>query len=431
LNLTESSFKLTQDVHPKKSDLNTRSPAPEKQELLRAISLPLLVLYGLGVTIGAGIYVLIGATVAQAGIYAPSSFLIAAFVMAFSAGSFAELTGRFPKSAGEAIYVDAAFGKPWLTRVTGGFVILSAIVAAAAITLGGTGYVLAILDLPQPLVVIAIVVLMGTVAGWGVLESVTFAAVFTVLEIIGLLIIIIAGIWAHPDIPQRLPEVFPPLSNPAAMSAAFTTSLIAFFAFIGFDDVVNLVEETKDPIKKMPRAIILTLLIVTLVYFSVATVAVMTIPHQALATTGAPISLMFEQLTGLSPLAISLIAIVATLNGIVIQIIMASRVLYGLGNAGRIPEFFGSVNASTHTPLVSTFIVSSLVLVLALFFPISRLAELTTQIILVVFTLVNLSLATIKFRKAKAPDGVFIVPVWIPVLGFLSCIALLAGPFIL
>ena len=409
------------------------SPANDdvRPELIRAISLPLLVLYGLGVTIGAGIYVLIGAAVDQAGSYAPSSFLLAAVVMAFTAGSFAELTGRFPKSAGEAIYVEGGFGWPWLTRATGGFIVLSAIVAAAAITLGGAGYVVSIIDLPRSSVVVGIVVIMGAVATWGVLESVTFAAIFTVLEIIGLMIIVVAGFWTNPGIISRLPEVFPPLTDTVALSAVFTTSLIAFFAFIGFDDVVNLVEETKTPQRDMPRAIIWTLLAATLIYFLVVSVAVLTIPHADLTGTGAPISVLFERLTGLSPLAISLIAIAATLNGIVIQIIMASRVLYGLGNAGRIPTVFARVNSVTHTPLISTLLVSVLVLLLALFLPIDRLAEMTTQIILIVFVLVNLSLARIKLRRDPAPEGIFIAPIWVPVLGSLTCLGLLAGPLLI
>ncbi|NKB28211.1 MAG: amino acid permease [Rhodobacteraceae bacterium] len=412
------------------NDAGTSLAADEpRPALIRAISLPLLVLYGLGVTIGAGLYVLIGSAVAQAGSFAPSSFLLAAIVMGFTAGSFAELTGRFPKSAGEAIYVDAGFAWPWLTRATGGFIILSAIVAAAAITLGGAGYVVSIIDLPKPWVVAGIVVIMGTVAAWGVLESVTFAAIFTVLEIVGLMIIVIAGLWTHPDIVLRLPEVLPPLSDTVALSAVFTTSLIAFFAFIGFDDVVNLVEETKSPKRDMPRAIIWTLLAATLIYFLVVSVAVLTVPHEQLTGTDAPISVLFERLTGLSPLAITLIAIAATLNGVVIQIIMASRVLYGLGNAGRIPGVFARVNPVTHTPLISTVIVS--VLVLALFLPIERLAETTTQIILVVFVLVNLSLVRIKLRGDPAPEGVFVAPIWVPVLGVVTCLGLLAGPVVI
>ncbi|MSU91482.1 amino acid permease [Rhodobacteraceae bacterium 2CG4] len=410
------------------SDVTIKHPAPT---LRRAISLPLLVLYGLGVTIGAGIYVLIGVAVEQAGMFAPSAFLLAAVVMAFSACSFAELSGRLPQAAGEAVYVEAAFGLRWLTLATGFCIVLSAIVAAAAITLGGTGYILTLIALPQPVVVAAVIVLMGTVAAWGVLESVTFAGIFTVLEILGLLVIVAAGVRAQPEILLRLPEVVPAPGDGAALAAVFGASLIAFFAFIGFDDVVNLVEETRDPARVMPLGIGLTLVLATLLYVMVATVAVMSVPHAELAGTGAPIALLFQRLTGLSPVAISLIAIVATLNGIVIQIIMAARVLYGLGAAGRLPRRFAAVNPRTRTPLFSTALVSAAVLCLALFLPIGRLAEVTTQVILVVFALVNLSLFVLKRRRVPAPAGVFTVPAWVPAVGVVTCLGLLLGPLLI
>ena len=159
--------------------------------LRRAITLPLLIFYGLGVTIGAGIYVLVGATAAQAGIYAPASFLVAAVVMLFSAGSFSELSGRFPLSAGEAAYVEAAFKRPSLT-----------------------------------------VAISGMLAAWGILESVRFAAVLTLVEILGLVIVVAAGIWHQPTIIFALPSVFPEPSDTAALGAIALTSLIAFFAVV-------------------------------------------------------------------------------------------------------------------------------------------------------------------------------------------------------
>ena len=399
--------------------------------LKRVISLPLLVLYGLGVTIGAGIYVLIGETAARAGYYAPMSFLLAAVVMAFSAATFAELSGRFPQSAGEAIYVKEGLRSDKLSLLTGGIVIMSATVAAATITLGGTGYVLALLGIPREVVIVSIVVLMGGVAAWGVKESVIFAAVFTVLEVLGLLVIIVAGIWTQPEILSRIPEVVPSFNDGAAMTAVFTTSLIAFFAFIGFDDVVNLVEETKNPTKTMPLAILIVLVTATALYFMVTTVAVLSVPMEDLAQSEAPIGLLFERLTGTSPLIITLIAIVATLNGIVIQIVMAARVLYGLGKKRIIPAFFARIHPRTRTPMVSTAIVTVVVLALALFFPMGSLAEVTTQLVLSVFALVNVSLAVLKFRNIPAPEGVYTVRVWVPIGGALTCLLLLIGPWVL
>jgi amino acid transporter len=398
--------------------------------LRRVIGLPLLVLYGLGVTIGAGIYVLVGETAARAGVYAPSAFLLSAVVMGFSAASFAEFSGRIPEAAGEAVYVDAGFGRGWLTLATGGLIVFAALIAAAAISLGAAGYLRMLLPLPQPAAVVLIVLGMGGLAAWGIRESVTFAGVMTLIEVAGLAVIIGAGFLREPDLLLHLPEALPAPGDGAALAGVFSASLVAFFAFIGFDDTVNLVEETREPRRTMPWAILITLVAVTVLYLLVAFVAVRAIPLDELAASRAPVALMFERLTGLSPASITLIAIVATLNGVVIQIIMAARVLYGLARKGRLPALLSRVHPRTQTPAAATVAVTGSVLALALFVPLDRLAEATSTVILVVFTLVNLALLRLKRRGVPAPAGVFTVPAAIPAIGAVSCAGLLAGALV-
>jgi len=418
------------------SNLNTqhdrqRAEPDQQPSLRRVISLPLLVLYGLGITIGAGIYVLIGSAASMAGIYAPSSFLFAAFVMAFSAASFAEFSGRIPQAAGEAAYVDSGFGQNWLTLATGLFIVFSATIAGAAIAIGCAGYVSTLIPLPVWLLAAIIVILMGLLASRGIRESVMFAGVLTVIEIIGLLIIIVSGYLHEPGIFVKIPSAIPPLGDIAALTGVFSASLIAFFAFIGFDDVVNLVEETHNPKRTMPWAIIISLIAVTVIYFLVVFVAVQSVAIDELASSNAPIGLLFERLTGISPLGITLIAIVATLNGVVIEIIMASRVIYGLGKKGHLPLALSRVNATTQTPLNATILISLVMLTCALFVPLDFLVTTTSQIILAVFALVNLSLVVVKLRGDPAPDDIFTVPVIIPIIGILTCIFLLFGPLVI
>lgn len=406
--------------------------------LRRVIGLPLLVLYGLGVTVGAGIYVLIGTTSARAGLYAPSSFLLASFVMVFSACSFAELSGRIPQSAGEAIYVDTGFKRTWLTLATGFGVIFSAVIAAATISLGCAGYLAAVLEavfpvtvaIPRWVLIAAIVTLMGAIASRGIRESVLFAGVLTTLEIVGLLLIIIAGYRHNPAMFEQVSAVIPPLGDQQAWLGVFSASLIAFFAFIGFDDTVNLVEETRNPTRTMPLAIGITLGLVTVIYFLVTFVAVTTLGTEELAASEAPLGLLFARLTGLSPLVISLIAVFATLNGIVIQIIMASRVIYGLGKKGRVPEILARIHPATRIPRNATVLVTSGILVLALLVPLERLAELTSQIILAVFALVNMALVLIKWRGEPAKENVFTIPMVVPIVGAVTCLALLLGSLV-
>src|SRR6476659_1333243 len=140
--------------------------------LRRQLNLPLLVLYGVGITVGAGIYVLIGAVAGYAGAYAPWSFVLAAAAMAFTVASYAELSTRFPVSAGEAAYVKAAFQSRLLARLTGLLTIAIGVVCSAAVAVGSTGYIQEFIDLPQGVIVVAVIVVLGAIASWGILESV-------------------------------------------------------------------------------------------------------------------------------------------------------------------------------------------------------------------------------------------------------------------
>jgi amino acid transporter len=394
--------------------------------LRRSIGLTGLVLYGLGVTIGAGIYVLVGETVLRAGEFAPASFLLSAFVMAFTAGAFAELVGRVPKAAGEANYIEAAFRLAPLTVIIGLAILIEAMIAAAAITVGASGYVAQVIPLPQPALIVLIIVVMATVAAWGIRETVIIAGIMTVAEVAGLLVIIGAGIGSDSEILASLPRALvPPLSDWVAVSGVFSASLIAFFAYIGFDDVVNLVEEARNPRRIMPWALGLTLLIVTLLYVLVSHISATAIPVAEFKTTTAPISLLFERLTGFSPLTITLVAILATMNGVGIILVMAARVTYGMARERRLPAWIGKVNPHTRTPLRATVLVATIVLGLALFTPLDTLAETTSEVLLSVFVFVNAALVWLKIRRVPAPQGTFTVPLAVPVLGAIFCLFLL------
>lgn len=409
-------------------DVRQDTPEPRDAGLKRTIGVVGLVLYGLGVTIGAGIYVLVGETVVIAGSHAPAAFLLSAVVMGFTAGSFAELSARVPKAAGEAVYVEAAFHLPALTILVGLVVLAEAMIAAAAISVGAAGYVAELVALPRPVLIAGIVLLMAGIAAWGIRESIAIAGAMTLIEVAGLLVIIGAGVAADPAGLATLPDtLIPSFSDSAVISGVLSASLLTFFAFIGFDDIANLVEEARNPRRDLPRALILTLVIVTLIYVLVSFVAVRGVPVGEIAATDAPISLMFERLTGLPSLAITLIAIVATMNGVVIVLIMAARVAYGMANAGRLPKWIGHVSPATRTPLRATVLVAAIVLVLALFIPLGLLAETTSAFLLSVFAVVNLALFRMKLGHVPAPEGAFRVPILVPVLGALSCIGLLFG----
>lgn len=213
--------------HPPQALAGTPSNAPVAPTTLkRRLGLPLLVLYGTGITVGAGIYVLFGAVAGHAGVYAPWSFLLAAAIMALTVASYIELSTRFPVSAGEAAYVKAAFESRLLSILIGLLTIGIATVSSAAVALGSAGYIQQFLDWPRELIVIAVVVLLGAVAAWGILESVVLASLFTLIEVGGLVAIIAS------DVPIGAALSNVPALEVTTLSGIAFGSLLAFFAFI-------------------------------------------------------------------------------------------------------------------------------------------------------------------------------------------------------
>jgi amino acid transporter len=181
--------------------------------------------------------------------------------------------------------------------------------------------------------------------------------------------------------------------------------------------MVNVAEEVKGVRRTLPIAIIITLGITTILYMLVTVLAVLAMPIDTLSGAEAPLALLYTQVTGLQPTVISFIAVVAVLNGALIQVIMASRVLYGLSREGWLPVVISRVNPRTQTPVVATMLASMIVLVLALWLPLITLALTTSMTVLVVYGTVNLALWRIK-RRDPSPAGVITFPLWIPIVGF-------------
>lgn len=359
-------------------------------QLKRAIGLPLLVLYGLGVTVGAGIFALIGEIVGMAGDKAALSFLIAGLIAGSTGLSYALLVRVFPKAGGEAVYVNRGLG-PKFGRLAGLGVAATGIISSAAISLAFAGYAGTLVDLPEIVLVGIIVIFLTAIAWWGIRESVAFAAIITVLEVGTLLFIILFG--------MPYLDNLPPVSSLLALDGGYTGlvpvmsgAIIAFFAFVGFEDIANMAEETVNPEYTAPRAIIWTLVLTVLIYVTLALVAVSVVDRHELAQSPAPLSYLFEQVTGLSGKPISAIAALAMINGVLVQMVMSARVLYGMANEELIPTWFASVDPVRRTPARATLFVSATIFLLAVSIPLIRLAEFTSMIILAVFALVNLSL---------------------------------------
>ncbi len=398
-------------------------PAGSAVPLRRRLGLPLLVLYGTGITVGAGIYVLIGEVAGHAGGFAPWSFVLAAAVMALTVASYAELSTRFPVSAGEAAYVMAAFRSRRFAMAVGVLSVAIGVISSAAVALGSVGYIQQFIPLPQYLIVLAVLALLGGVAAWGILESVLLASVFTVIEVGGLLIVIVAAVYN--DLPFVAAITTLPPMNATALSGIAFGGLLAFFAFIGFEDLANIVEEARVPHRDIPRAMVLTLLISTVLYVLVAAIAVSAVSAERLTSSPAPLSLVFREVAGVSPATISAIAIVATLNTILAQLTMAARVIYGLAREGSLPSGLARVHPRTRTQLAATAFVVIAIVPLALLVPLTPLAEITSLATLSVFAVVNLALLRLRYRGAESLVPHVTVPIWVPAIGFATCAAMI------
>ena len=394
-------------------------------KLKRTLTLPYVVLYGLGVTVGAGIYVLVGEVITRTGQYAPVSFLIAGLVMLLPAAAFAELTGRMPFAAAEAHFVGTGFHSPKLFLLVGLAVAAVGLISSAAIAHGAVGYLSQLLDWPVTALLILVILTTGIVSGVEIRNSIAVAGLLTLIEVGGLLSIIIGSIWAGNDLGAQAIEAVPTSMSPMLWNGIAASSLLAFFAFIGFEDIDSIAEETVNPQKTLSRGIFITLFLSVAIYVAVILASLAAVPVSDIAGHSAPLTVVFSKTTAFSPLIITLIAIVATVNGIIVQQIMSARVLYGLANRGSLPKVLARINPITHTPLIATGLSVAVVLGLALAFPITRLAEWTSAITLAIFILVCAALIRIKKQGSPVPEGTFIVPVWVPYGGIIACAALL------
>lgn len=398
--------------------------------LRRRLGLLQVVLYGLGVTIGAGIYALVGSTIALAGPHAPIAFLLAALIMAFPAACFAELSGRYPFAAAEARFVHEGFGSRALFLGVGLAVALIGIVSAAAIAHGAVGYLLRAFPLPTPLLLALVIGACAAVASLGIQSSVGIAGALTLVEIGGLLLIIGGGLWADRDLPGQAIAALPTTLSLPVWAGIMGASLLAFFAFIGFEDIDSIAEETTNPQRTLARGIFLTLALTTLLYLGVVLTVLATSDLAEILSHPAPLTLTFTRNTGLPELLLIAIAALATLNGVIVQILMAGRVLYGMARDGALPARLARLSPRTATPVFATMLCAAASLALALLLPIIELAELTSGITLAVFALVCLALARIRARGTPAPEGTFRVYPWVPLTGAIACTGLLlAGMF--
>ncbi len=407
------------------------APAP-RPTLRRSVTLPFLVFYGLGTIVGGGFYALLGEVVAIAGMATPLAFLLTGALALLSAFSFADLSARYPVSAGEARFVEAGFNSRRLSQTTGFLVMATGVVSAATLAVATAQFVAPLLPQALPFGSFIIITLlfagMFSIAAWGIGGSVWVITLITVIEVGALAYVFAINAGALADLPARAAEIFPApgqITDPYLLGI-FGAAFLAFYAFIGFEDMVNIAEEVKDPRRNMPRAIFIAIGLASLLYVLVALVAVLAVPIDQIAKSAAPITALAQGQGTFSTTSLWLVSILAGLNGALVQLIMAARVSYGMAGRGMAPRWMADIHATRHTPLKATVLVVLISWGLASFLPLATLAQITSSIVLAIFAMVNLALWRIKGREATAPPEALSLPRVVPLIGFTISAGVLA-----
>jgi basic amino acid/polyamine antiporter, APA family len=395
-----------------------------KPELKRVIGRGMLLCFVVGDILGAGIYALVGKVAGHVGGMLWLPFLLAFVLASLTAAAYAELAGKYSRASGAALYVHQAFGVPFVTFIVAFAVMMSGVTSASAAARAfGGSYLAEFITLPVLVSAFIFLGLVTLVNFIGISESVKVNAVLTVIETFGLLVIIAIGIYAlsmgHGD-PARALE-FNPVSG--ALLSVLGGTALAFYALLGFEDSVNLAEEAKNPPKDFPVALFGGLITAGLIYIAVAFTATMLVDTQTLTQSSGPL-LEVVKVAGLAfpPKLFALIALLAVSNTALMNMIMASRLVYGMARERVVPPVFAMVHPSRSTPWVAILFTVGIAVVLVATGDVGNLAETTVLLLLCVFALVNVSVLVL--RRDPVDHEHYRAPTWMPVLGALVCLLL-------
>lgn len=403
----------------------------ENGALARNIGLFALVVYGVGDMVGAGIYATIGTAAGKMGNAVWLAFAVSMMAALLTGLSYASLASRYPRAAGAAYVTQRAFGWRFLSYVVGLAVVCSGLTSMAA---GSRAFADALQPLLRPVlgsvpiwtIFLAFIGVLTLINFRGIKECVWVNVLCTAIEVGGLLFIIAISL---PYFGQVDYLETPPTSGGLSVPLVMTGAVLTFYAFVGFEDLLNLSEEVKDPQRTMPRGIILAVLCVAVIYILVSIAVVSVVPYSSLADKDKGVAL--SQITRvaapwLSPHVFTAITLFAVANTALMNFIMGSRLIYGMSRQQLLPKFLGAVHATRHTPHRAIFVLALIVAALAFAGDIRVLASATSLLLLVVFGLMNAALLILKIRPGEA-KGHFEVPAFVPVLGVLICFALVVS----
>ncbi len=391
-------------------------------KLKKELTLTDLVFYGVGVIIGAGIYVLIGPAAGMAGNTVWLSFLIAAVVAAFTGLSYAELSSMYTRDAAEYTYVKRAFGDSTAGFVTGWMIFFATVIASSVVALGFGKYLNAITGFDPILSAAGLIVVFSTVNCIGAKTSSRTNMVLTAVTVLGLMIIIAIGLGHFGTVDY--------FYSPTGMAGTAGAATLIFFAYLGFNQIVNVGEEVRDAKKNVPRAIIISIVLTTIVYMLVAISAVSAVPWQELGQSSTPLALVASSAFGSSTdLVLSVIALFATASSAIIFMLAASRMIFGMAELRAMPHILAKIGRR-RTPYVAVIVTGIVSLFFVLTSGMNDIALLVDFSAFAIFAAVNLSAFVLRFKEPgtkrhfKIPINIGKAPV-IPLLGFAASVIMM------
>ncbi|HUT00753.1 MAG TPA: amino acid permease [Candidatus Thermoplasmatota archaeon] len=392
-------------------------------DLKRSLSLWQLTVMSVGIILGAGIYVILGEAAGLSGNYIWLSFIIAAVVATLTAFSYAELSSRFPKAGAEYVYVENSFGNraAWLVAW---LLLAGSVIGGATVAMGFAQYFSVIFHTPIIAIALIMLVIIIIILIIGVQQTAKITILFTAVEIAGLVIVIFIGIPYIGSVNY--------FEAAQGLKGVIEAGVLIFFGYLGFEGITRLAEETKNPEKNIPKAIMYSMIITTVFYILVGISAVSVIPWQELATARAPLALVAQRVFGeQSFLILSVIALFSTFNTALMMLLTGSRLIYGIAQQEAIPKFFTMVGKRLRTPWIAIITI----VVASMFFlflgDLKTIANLTNFTIFSVFIVINASVIYFRYKKPittgfRVPFHVGKFPV-IPFLGIVTSIFMIAN----
>lgn len=390
--------------------------------LKRDLTLLDLVFYGVGIILGAGIYVLIGHATAVAGNSVWLSFVLAAIIASFTGLSYAELSSIYPKDAAEYTFVKTAFKDTTLGFVIGWLTFFMTIVAGAAVALGFGQYLHSLTGIGVAASAAGLLLFFALINYIGIKISSRLNIILTSLTILGLLIIIWIGLPFIGSVNY--------LDMSPGFVGIFGAAAVVFFAYLGFDEIVNVAEEAKSAKRNVPKAIIISVIITTAIYILVALSVVSVVPWQELGASDTPLALVAAKSFGSSAgFILSIFALFATASTVLILMIAASRMLFGMAEDKVMPKVFTRIGRRK-TPYACILLITIIALMFAFYSEIKSIALLVDFSAFFVFAMINLSVVILRYTEPKT-KRMFKVPLNVGQLPVLSLLGFLISAYMI